>query len=93
MDKHTMSDAKRVDDGGAAFPQSDLSGYGMGPSDGPQGGMSLRDWFAGQALAGLLAGGLGDTIPHDDVTAGQQAADFSYGYADAMLRARKEPSR
>jgi len=65
-------------DGGPAFPytESDCTG------------MTLRDWFAGQALAGLLAGGLGDTIPHDDVTAGQQAADFSYGYADAMLKAR-----
>lgn len=75
-------------DGGPAFPVADVYNKdGNGITEGAH-GMSLRDWFAGQALAGLLAGGLGDTIPHDDVTAGQQAADFSYGYADAMLKAR-----
>lgn len=36
-------------DGGPAFPQNDLSGYGMGPSETGNRGMSLRDWFAGQA--------------------------------------------
>lgn len=52
-------------------------------------GMSLRDWFAGQALAGILAGGFADTIPHDDVNGGGDAAFFAYQYADAMLAARK----
>jgi hypothetical protein len=49
-------------DGGPAFPQHDLSGYGIGPmmsgvdpSDEYSGkyevsGMSLRDWFAGQPM-------------------------------------------
>ena len=37
-----------VEDGGDAFPTFDLS-------SGPWPGMSLRDWFAGQALAGLCA--------------------------------------
>lgn len=53
-------------------------------------GMSLRDWFAGQALAGILAGGFADTIPHDDIGGGRDAADYAYQYADAMLKARKE---
>ena len=40
-------------DGGPAFPMaSDVSGH--------QPGMTLRDWFAGQALAGLLAGNYRD---------------------------------
>ena len=52
--------------------------------------MSLRDWFAGQALAGILGGGFGDTIPHDDVNGGGDAAFFAYQYADAMLAARAE---
>ena len=49
-------------------------------------GMSLRDWFAGQALAGLLA---------DSNTSGtyKEFADYAYQYADVMLRARqKSPS-
>jgi hypothetical protein len=46
-------------------------------------GMTLRDWFAGQALAGLgrawLNGGADDTM----------LAQFSYQVADAMLGARQ----
>lgn len=48
-----------------------------------QPGMTLRDWFAGQALAGLgrawLNGGADDTM----------LAHFSYQVADAMLGARQ----
>jgi len=52
--------------------------------------MSLRDYFAGQALAGILAGGFADTVPHDDVGGGKDAAFFAYQYADAMLARRVE---
>ena len=46
-------------------------------------GMSLRDYFAGQALAGL-AGPHGDgfSLPEEDF------AEWAYRYADAMLAAR-----
>ncbi len=71
-------------DGGPAFPRGHESG-----SD----GMTLRDWFAGQALAGILAGRFGDTIPHDDVGGGRDAAFFAYLYADARLAARKGDDR
>ncbi len=37
------------DDGGAAFPCEGGEASGLHPSP----GMSLRDWFAGQALAGM----------------------------------------
>lgn len=44
-------------------------------------GMSLRDWFAGQALAGLLA------CP---VTFGseEELVDLSWKYSDLMLKQR-----
>lgn len=46
-------------------------------------GMSLRDWFAGQALAGLLAHASGDD-PH-------KAPSFAYALADKMLAERSKP--
>jgi hypothetical protein len=48
--------------------------------------MSLRDWFAGQALANLLRHGV--YSPETD----HLTAHYAYGLADAMLKAReKEP--
>ena len=46
------------------------------------GGMSLLDWFAGQALAGLAAN------PNVDLPAYELSYDAFY-IADAMLRARE----
>jgi hypothetical protein len=43
--------------------------------------MTLRDYFAGQALAGMLAA--------DDASY-MRAAELAYGYADAMLAARSK---
>lgn len=69
-------------DGGPAFPMPEsLHTH-------PHPGMSLRDWFAGQALSGILAGGFADTVPHDDIGGGRDAVFFAYQYADAMLRHR-----
>jgi hypothetical protein len=45
-------------------------------------GMTLRDWFAGQALAGYFAH---PTTPHQNATDG---AAYCYAMADAMLAAR-----
>jgi hypothetical protein len=45
-------------------------------------GMTLRDWFAGQALQGMLA------EDADDITC-TELADASYRCADAMIAARK----
>jgi len=52
-------------------------------------GMSLRDYLAGQALAGLLAGG-GFIKDGEDLTTSSQFASTSYGLADAMLAEREK---
>ena len=76
--------SEKINDGGPAFSQAaDATGYPAHT------GMSLRDWFAGQALSGILAGGFADTIPHDDVNGGRDVAFFAYQYADAMLKVRE----
>jgi hypothetical protein len=45
--------------------------------------MTLRDWFAGQALAGMGVECTSDEFCHSSV------AECAYAYADAMLRARE----
>lgn len=69
-------------DGGAAFPQSLAQ-------EGPFGGMTLRDWFAGQALAGIIARQTrseyeGSVNSHDWSC---EAGD-AYALADAMIAER-----
>mgnify|MGYP001499131020 CR=1 FL=1 len=76
--------ADKINDGGPAFPlpkelyeHSEISPYGM----------SLRDWFAGMAIQGMLAGrkcelanvALGDMI------------SSAFVIADAALKAREIP--
>lgn len=79
-----MSDS--INNGGPAFPvtldhRGCVGAYGM----------SLRDWFAGQALAGWCAASptvrkepLNMTAEH-----AESIATGCYRYADAMLEARK----
>ena len=63
------------DDGGPAFAHGD-------PTHGGDPGMSLRDYFAGQALAGLVMNKRHIAFhPTDD-------AKWVYELADAMLEAR-----
>lgn len=64
-------------DGGPAFPVWDTS------QNVPLPGMTIRDWFAGQALAGLTA---------RSSTVGAPLRSFAsdaYKLADAMLDARE----
>lgn len=69
--------------GGLAFPRpADDFGGGSSRED----GMTLRDWFAGKALAGYLAAFGGDGV---QLPTFKEAAREAYGYADAMLAARK----
>lgn len=68
-------------DGGPALPCETYQGTPVPGGD----GMSLRDYFAGQALVGIasLSGG-GFGYPEDD------AARWAYRYADAMLAERED---
>ena len=77
-----MSKIKRPDNGGPAFPcPSDVN------PDGYQSGMCLRDWFAGQALAGLLAFPLAGGVRLGPLA---QFAVSAYMFADAMLAEREK---
>lgn len=66
-----------MSDGGPAFPiASDVIGH--------CGGMSLRDWFAGQAIAGTCR-----PTPDGWSLSPEDHAQWAYQMADAMLSARE----
>jgi len=71
-------------DGGPAFPVPDTH-HPDGQIQYGTNGMSLRDWFAGQALAGLVS-------EHGRYDSTGAALD-AYSIADAMLRAREGGAR
>lgn len=50
-------------------------------------GMTLRDWFAGQAMAAIIAKMPFQEFP-EDFSPYEKSAIGAYDYADAMLRAR-----
>jgi hypothetical protein len=70
-----MSD--EINDGGPAFPNNDAHGCAYS-------GMTLLDWFAGQALMGFCS------HPNSGLWTKDEVAMDSYSYADAMIKARKE---
>ena len=79
-------------DGGHAFPcifQSFQNGQGETAHDY---GMSLRDWFAGQALAGPVASraSLYDGQEIARIGGSKWMSGLAYNIADAMLKAREE---
>jgi hypothetical protein len=65
-----------TNDGGPAFPTQN------GTRNDP--GMSLRDWFAGMALQGMLA----SCRPGYSYQIAEDATSEAFRYADAMLSAR-----
>lgn len=74
-----------VHDGGPAFPPSvAISPAGDTYYGDP--GMTLRDWFAGQALGGLIA-----SEAPDAEWQLLQVSQLAYRVADVMLAARGEP--
>lgn len=72
--------ANKIDDGGPAFP------WHQTVDNQDNLGMSLRDWFAGMALCGIL--GCIREFEGGDNKFGR--AKVAYEHADAMLKARKE---
>jgi hypothetical protein len=80
-------------DGGPAFPMP-ASEHSQGGHF-EQYGMSLRDYFAGQALAGLTACSFtycgGEKITTENAT--RVTSRRAYEYADAMLAAREKDNK
>lgn len=81
-----MSTSETFDDGGPAFPVAES--VRQNPEDSADivivpgsPGLSLLDWFAGQALAGLCAGSPGIDYAN--------AARYSYQHAIDMLNERE----
>ena len=68
-----------------AFPCQEIRSGGFGIRESSD-GMSLRDWFAGQALAGICAARTAQDVTERGCA---EFADASYVIADAMLAARK----
>ena len=70
-----------VNDGGPVFPQKRLYRDSQGIDyEVQETGMTLRDWFAGQALANRYS---------QDANNDKRVAKWAYQVADAMLEARK----
>ena len=78
----------KINDGGPAFPLQRIKNANDEVCQWEEPGMALRDWFAGHALAGILAApGL---QPDDSSRSG--CAELAYEFSDAMLAARhKKP--
>ena len=70
-----------VNNGGPAFPLAE-PGNCVSASE----GMSLRDYFAANAMQGLLAQSLGTALKSDPILGSQ----YAYRVADAMLAAREK---
>lgn len=62
--------------------EKEVRAFGSAFPDDPYFGMSLRDWFAGMAMQGYIAGGVPVDVSH------RELADKVYRMADAMLEER-----
>lgn len=73
-----------TNDGGSAFPRPMGERANTNQYNHAQTGMTLRDWFAGQALVALPHIGCGCDLGNDELAAA------SYQIADAMLAEREK---
>lgn len=80
-----MGAVKKIEDGGPAFPHMAADGhpdYRLG--------LTVRDWFAGQAIGAIIRQCASDLQFRDgSETSEQYFARKAYEVADAMLAARK----
>ena len=76
----------RLNDGGAAFPTPEIIEERVGGVrvHHAHKGMSLRDWFAGMAMQGIIS-----SIYFTPQVTFEECAGRAYGTADAMLAARE----
>lgn len=77
---------EEFDDGGPAFPKANKY-----PCE--QDGMTLRDYFAGQAIAGILANGssgAAETAAESGFTTTRVIAMTAYKLADALIVERQK---
>ncbi len=83
-----MSD--KVKDGGPAFPTEEFTPYPHGGgTTSRKGGMTLRDWFAGQVLANFVMDQESlQALRHGAAPDNEWVASFCYAAADAMIAAR-----
>ena len=82
-----MTDSKKIDDGGPAFQA--FRQHALGRVEEIHPGLTVRDWFAGQALAALGAAFLdGGWHNPNDYQIGVMVKG-AYRAADAMIAARK----
>ena len=73
-------------DGGKAFPEIISDKDGTGQYDTYSfGGMTLRDYFAGQAIAGIFSSGKEISSNGVKIHEADQFAELAYNIADAML--------
>ena len=72
-------------DGGPAFPHQWFDQKGFVTIERRVDGMSLRDWFAGQVVAGYMAG-----AGHNADMSMPDLAEHVYQMADAMLAEREK---
>lgn len=79
---------EQMKDGGPAFPVPDAEQATGFPTEAP--GMSLRDWFAGQALAGNLSSQSVEVGYYDGEDMWRKAAKDAYKAADAMIAQREK---
>ena len=77
-----------INDGGPAFPVPD-SHHANGQVQYGANGMTLRDWFAGQALGAMLVNSKAKS-ESEVPSMLQLAGSFAYIAADAMLAAREK---
>ena len=87
----------KINDGGPAFPVP-MVPWKDGFINVECAGMSLRDWFAGQALQGILAGGSGwnsvsaEVMRNEGIWGDVSTTELAYLFADAMIAAREAKS-
>lgn len=79
-----------MNDGGPAFPESSHNQQGRYETF--QKGMTLRDWFAGQAINGMMLHVLDLKATINDREMDKIVSKACYELADAMLKTREASS-